>query len=227
MPYCSNCGNKVLDTDKFCNNCGSPTRPVSAPAQSNNTPPSPPPSTVSTRNPPPPPPPAYTSQRPIGETIITTVSNFQKPKSFGRWDAYILLATQQNLIIAQLTKDMVNQSIKKAQDAAKAEGKGFFGQWAAQLGTSFDYAAQYNGLTKDQLLAEIPNALVIPHQSVTQVELRSENRNSYGKDYPESIYKLKIHVAGGVHEFESHTLDTKIKAFHDHYPGRFKTNVYF
>jgi len=22
-------------------------------------------------------------------------------------------------------------------------------------------------------------------------------------------------------------LDTKIKAFHDHYPGRFKTNVYF
>jgi len=225
MPYCSNCGNKVLDTDKFCNNCGSPIRPVSSPSQSYSTPP-PPPSTVSTRNPPSPPP-SYTPQRPIGETIITTVSNFQKPKSFGRWDAYILLATNQNLIIVQLTKDMVNKSIKQAQEQAKAEGKGFFGQWAAQLGTGFDYASQYHGWTKDQLLAEIPSALVIPHSSVTQVELRSEQRNSYGKDYPESIYRLKIHVAGGVHEFESHSLDTKIKAFHDHYPGRFKTNVYF
>ncbi|MCB2171606.1 zinc ribbon domain-containing protein [archaeon] len=214
MPYCSNCGAKVLETDKFCNNCGTPLRPVEAPTPVNHAPPPPPPTRVQPSS-------------PAGETIITTVSNFQKPKSFGRWDAYILLATNQNLIIVQLTKDMVNQSIKKAQDAAKAEGKGFFGQWAAQLGTSFDYAAQYNGWTKDQLLAEIPNALVLPHSSVTQVELRSENRNSYGKDYPETIYKLKIHVAGGVHEFESHSLDTKIKAFHNYYSGRFKTNVYF
>jgi len=214
MPYCSNCSAKVLETDKFCNNCGTPRRPVEAPTPVNHAPPPPPPTRVQPSS-------------PAGETIITTVSNFQKPKSFGRWDAYILLATNQNLIIVQLTKDMVNQSIKKAQDAAKAEGKGFFGQWAAQLGTSFDYAAQYNSWTKDQLLAEIPNALVLPHSSVTQVELRSDNRNSYGKDYPEIIYKLKIHVAGGVHEFESHSLDIKIKAFHNYYSGRFKTNVYF
>ena len=212
MPFCSNCGAKVLETDKFCNNCGSPLRPVDAPAPVNNTPPLPT---------------TYTPPAPVGETVNVTISNLQKPKSFGRWDAYILLATSQNLMIVQLTKDMVNQSIKQAQDAAKAEGKGFFGQWAAQLGTSFDYAAQYRGWTKEQVLAKIPNTMIIPHSSVSQVELRSERQSSYGKDVDTYKYKLKIHAAGSVHEFEATTIDTNLKTLKNLYGGRFKSNVYF
>ena len=145
MPYCSNCGNKVLDTDKFCNNCGTPVRPVNLPPSQRNTPPPPPPPPPSTMSRNPPPSPSYAQPQSYGETIVTTVSNFQKPKSFGRFDAYIILATAQNLILIQLTNDMVNRSIKEAQEKAKTEGKGFWGQWGAQLGTSFDYAAKYAG----------------------------------------------------------------------------------
>ena len=227
MPYCSNCGNKILDNDKFCNNCGAQTRPVNPPTQPRNAPPPPPTSTF--RNPPPPPPPqTYSQPQSIGETIVTTVSNFQKPKSFGRWDAYIILATTQNLLLIQLTADMVNRSIKEAQEKAKAEGKGFWGQWGAQLGTSFDYAAKYSGWTKEQVLTEIPTTLVIPNSMVSKIELFSEtNRDDYDQTVQRYEYKLKIFTAGGKHELEAGTLDTKIKMFHDLFPGRFKTNIRF
>lgn len=214
MPYCSNCGVKVLDTDKFCNNCGAQLRTVTPPPPMNRDLPPPPPTT---------PRPA-----PQGETITTTISNFQKPKSLGRWDSYIILASNQNLLLIQLTNEMVNKSIKEAQEKAKAEGKGFWGQWGAQLGTSFDYAAKYTGWTKEQVLAEIPTALVIPNNTVSLIELTSEiNRGDYGKDVQRSLYKLKIHTAGGKHELEAHSLDTKIKTFHNLFQGRFKTNVHF
>ncbi len=213
MPFCSNCGAKVMETDKFCNNCGAPLRPVETHTPVNDTPP--------------PPPTTYTPPASVGETVNVTISNFQKPKSFGRWDAYILLATPLNLMIVQLTKDMINQSIRQVQEQAKSEGKGFFGQWAAQLGTSFDYAAQYRGCTKEQVLAKVPSVLIIPHSSVSQVELRSERQASYGKEVDASIYKLRIHAGGTKHEYEAHSLDPNIKAFHDLYAGRFKTNVYF
>ncbi|TRO53096.1 zinc ribbon domain-containing protein [Candidatus Bathyarchaeota archaeon] len=239
MPYCSNCGNKVLDTDKFCNNCGAQVRPVNPPPSMRNTPPPPPPTSTPNRNPPPPPPPstmnrtpppppAYAQPQSYGETIVTTVSNFQKPKSFGRFDAYIILATAQNLILIQLTNDMVNRSIKEAQEKAKAEGKGFWGQWGAQLGTSFDYAAKYAGWTKEQVLAEIPDAQIIPNQTVSKIELTSSvNSADYGKAVQRNDYKLKIYTAGGKYELESGTLDTKIKVFHSLFPGRFQTNVRF
>jgi hypothetical protein len=156
------------------------------------------------------------------------VSNFQKPKSFGRWDAYIILATTQNLLLIQLTTDMVNRSIKEAQERAKAEGKGFWGQWGAQLGTSFDYAAKYIGWTKEQVLAETPTTLVIPNSMVSKIELSSElNHDDYDKIVQRFDYKLKIFTASGKHELESRTLDTKIKMFHDLFPGRFKTNIPF
>ncbi|TRO49396.1 zinc ribbon domain-containing protein [Candidatus Bathyarchaeota archaeon] len=239
MPYCSNCGNKVLDTDKFCNNCGAQVRPVNPPPSMRNTPPPPPPTSTPNRNPPPPPPPstmnrtpppppAYAQPQSYGETIVTTVSNFQKPKSFGRFDAYIILATAQNLLLIQLTNDMVNRSIKEAQEKAKAEGKGFWGQWGAQLGTSFDYAAKYAGWTKEQVLAEIPDAQIIPNQTVSKIELTSSvNSADYGKAVQRNDYKLKIYTAGGKLELESGTLDTKIKVFHSLFPGRFQTNVHF
>ena len=159
---------------------------------------------------------------------MTTVSNFQKPKSFGRWDAYIILATSQNLLLIQLTNEMINRSIKEAQEKAKAEGKGFWGQWGAQLGTSFDYAAKYTGWTKEQVLAEIPSAQLIPNQSVTKIELTSSvNSADYGKAVQRNDYKLKIYTTGGKHELEAGTLDTKIKAFSGLFPGRFQTNIRF
>ena len=123
---------------------------------------------------------------------------------------------------------MVNKAIKMAQESAKAEGKGFFGQWAAQMGTSFDYAIKYTGWTKEQVLAEMPSAQIIPNSSVSKIELFSEiNSADYGKAMQRNQYKLKIYSTTGKTELESGTLDTKIKAFHSLFPGRFQTNVSF
>ncbi len=222
----------MLDTDKFCNNCGAQIRPVDPTSQTRNTTPPPPPSNKSPQQPytpPPPPPQRNTPQpQPSSETIVATVSNFQKPKSLGRWDSYIILATPQNLLLVQLTNDMVNKTIKEAQESAKAEGKGFFGQWAAQMGTSFDYAVKYSGWTKDQVLAEIPAAQIIPNSSISKIELFSDtNSADYGKAVQRSQYKLKIYAAGSKYELEAGTLDTKIKSLYSLFQGRFQTNIHF
>jgi hypothetical protein len=78
------------------------------------------------------------------------------------------------------------------------------------------------------VLAETPTTLVIPNSMVSKIELSSEtNRNDYGKTVQRHDYKLKIFTASGKHELEAGTLDTKIKMFHDLFPGRFKTNIHF
>ena len=63
-----------------------------------------------------------------GEATVGVIV-FRKMKSLGRYDSYAGVVTTERMIFAQLTADMLNQAAQQARDQAKAEGKGFFGQW--------------------------------------------------------------------------------------------------
>ena len=67
-----------------------------------------------------------------GETTVGVIL-FRKPKSLGRWDTYTGVVTSQRLIFAQMTNEMLKTAVQQSRDQAKAEGKGFFGQWSDQL----------------------------------------------------------------------------------------------
>ena len=67
----------------------------------------------------------------------------KKMKMLGAWDTFSLIATERRAIFCHITNDMVNQAIKEAQQKAKAEGKGFWDQWGAQLDVSFFYTEKY------------------------------------------------------------------------------------
>ncbi|MCC6028835.1 MAG: hypothetical protein LM591_01665 [Candidatus Korarchaeum sp.] len=89
-----------------------------------------------------------TRERVIGAILL------KKPKSMGRWDTYAAVITTRKMIFAQITKDMVKRATEEARQKAKAEGKGFLGQWSAQLGASFGYARRYLNMEPSDILSE-------------------------------------------------------------------------
>ena len=145
-------------------------------------------------------------------------------KSFGRSDNYFLTASGKRLIISPLIQDMLNKSVKQAQEQAKAEGKGFFGQWKAQLGTSFNYADQYLGVPSDNVINQNPGSLVLQNASISQIELKS--RNEYHNDNNVSVYTLYIRTSQGTFEYRLDTT-TGMKELLNLYNGRTKSNVHF
>ena len=209
MPFCTECGAKINPNHKFCHNCGTPTY------QTTTQPATPTPKTT-----PPPPPPT----RQVNDPILTTITVLRKMKSLGRSDTFFLTASSQRLIISPLTKEMLNQNIKEAQEQAKAEGKDFFGQWKAQLGTSFNYADRYLGAPSASVVNENPGSIVLQNASINQIELKS--RNEYRNDSNTSIYTLYIRSSQGTYEYRLDTAGTA-KGLLELYKGRTKSNVTF
>jgi len=151
----------------------------------------------------------------------------KKPKSFGRWDTFNLLVSPQMVIIAPLTSEAINKAVMEARDRAKAEGKGFFGQWGAQMGTSFRYADRFKGWTPEAAFAENPGSVVIPNGSVSEVKLLKARKGGWGDDDERVFYKLEIRSAVGEYRFELDALDMQFQSFHQLFGGRFKTDAGF
>jgi len=99
------------------------------------------------------------------------VPTLKKMKFMGQWDLFAMVVTERRAIFAHITKDMVNQAIKDAQEKAKSEGKGFFGQWGAQLNTSFFYTQRYKHMSPEQVLREQPDNFAIEHGEITKVNV--------------------------------------------------------
>jgi len=48
------------------------------------------------------------------------IPTLKKMKFLGQWDLYAMIATDRRAIFCHITKDMVNQALKEAQEKAKA-----------------------------------------------------------------------------------------------------------
>ncbi len=170
MPYCENCGSQINLNAKFCGNCGASRAPATAkPATKTQSaqpkrerlsyysPPTP--SATPMQSPQPPimqpmqpqqyqaPPqiqqPSSISQTQTSAEPIYGVILFRRMKSLGRWDTYTGVVTNQRLIFAQMTNEMIKAAAQQSRDQAKAEGKGFLGQWGDQLKATWLYSQKY------------------------------------------------------------------------------------
>ena len=110
-------------------------------------------------------------------------------KSLGRYDAYAGVVTNQRLIFAQLTSEMINAAAQQARDQAKAEGKGFFGQWADQLKNTFGFTSRYLTMQPEAILAETPGNFAIPNNTITEIKihLKGERNNAARREFEAEI----------------------------------------
>ncbi len=168
--FCTKCGTELAEGARFCTSCGEPVAdaPVAAQVEA--------PATAETAAPQPT---APASSEHVHAIIpnTTLASGFLGMKS----TAYVLVLTDRRIVFAHTTKEMLKQAVTDARDSAKAGGKGFFGQWGAQLGAYAALAQRYLELPPEQTLAETPENFAIDRANIQSAKLRAGHVDEDGQ----------------------------------------------
>jgi hypothetical protein len=228
MPYCENCGSQVSLEAKFCRNCGAKQNPTTqvatAPAQTVAP-------IAATQS-------AETSQTHVQQPSVQNVTQnspvsqstpseqvigvlvLKKPKSFGRWDSFTGVLTNEQFIVAQMTSEMIKEATMQARDQAKAEGKGFFGQWSDQLKASFGYTKKYLTMEPAAIKAETPGNFAIDNNTIREIKLKL--KHIQGQDNYNKEWEIEIHSKIGKYEFKMDDNSEFVELLKKAYPDRVK-----
>lgn len=109
-----------------------------------------------------------------GERIVAVIPNATLKGGFMgmKSKAYTLVLTDRRIVFAQITTDMMKQIVADARDGAKAEGKGFMGQWGAQLTAYSAFAQGYLTMPVDQALGETPGNFAIERPAIEKAKVK-------------------------------------------------------
>ena len=206
--YCKNCGKPLDAQARFCGNCG---QTVGAP-----------PVAVAAPD---------VAPQPVAPPVAETFPVFEAPQvsspspqpPFPQWDEEILgvmagaarkkgllglaadhftlVFTNQRLIFAYQTSEMMKANVQKAKDAARQQGKGFFGQWGAVL--TANSGSHYCGMQPAAILAEHPANYVLLYHQIRSAKLRESYDSEGGPDY---VY-LELETVSGKMNLQFNQLD--------------------
>ncbi len=127
------------------------------------------------------------------------IGNAKKMKMLGAsWDTYTIVITDQRMILAQMSQEMINTAIREAQAAAKAEGKGFVSQMKHQMSAMFRYSQRYLTLSPDQALAENKKNRGIGNRSISSIKMKLREA---GSDAGYREFRILIEAHEGKFEF--------------------------
>ena len=196
--FCGACGSALMPGDTFCTSCG---------ARATAEPPAPPESY--TPEPTPAPAPTPTPQPPSAdssETVVAVIGNLTEIGGFMglKQKTYTLVITETRIIFARLTKERMSAMVNAARDEAKSAGKGFFGQWGAQIGTSMKYHEEYWQMTPAAALAETEGNFAIDRSAIRGMKYKHGMTNDDGTSSPDRMIitttsgKHKLQVSGSV-----------------------------
>ena len=140
-----------------------------------------------------------------GEQIVTIIGGLTLVTGFMglKQKAYTLVITDRRLIFAELTKEKVMAAVTEARDGAKAEGKGFFGQWGAQIASAGSYNDAYWQMSPDAALAETPGNWAVERSQYQGAKFRMgmSDENTQTPDVltiKASTGKWKFNVSGSL-----------------------------
>jgi len=210
MPYCENCGKEVKPTSKFCGRCGSA---INFDAQSS---PAGSPEPVAAA---PQAVPQVSKETDKSEPVLGVLV-LRKPKSLGRYDSFSGVLTNQRLIFAQMTGDMLKTAIKQAREQAKAEGKGFFGQWGEQLKASASFASRYYDMDPSEVLSETQGNFAVANNYVNEVKLKLKDT---GNQSNQREFEIEIKSSSGNYKFRMDENNDYVKMLKQVYGDRVKT----
>jgi len=185
-PFCSHCGAQLRPGSRFCTQCGTPISQAQPPA-----PPPPPPPLVA------PPPVARQATEPIRDVVLGL--RHQKGILGMALDTYSLVLTPSRLIFAYLDKQTMNAFIQRARTEAKAHGKGFLGQWGAQLGWMALLDRDLRAAVPDQILAHSPKSFYLPVASISRIRVR---RKTDAEGDMTTHITLVVDSSAGKHRFQ-------------------------
>ncbi len=137
-------------------------------------------------------------QQPGGETPVGVIV-LRKPKSMGRWDTFTGVITTHRLIFAQMTSQMLTDAAQQSREQAKADGKGFFGQWADQLRATFGYSQRYLSMSPQAILAETPGNFAIDNNTISRINVHLKGAHNQRNQRRE--FELKFYTSAGTYQY--------------------------
>jgi hypothetical protein len=182
MPYCENCGTQINPNANFCRNCGTPQKqPVQDILQS---PPAMPITPIEVRN-------LNPFNQPVTEQILSFIIA-QSSKRFGNPNYYTGILTNQQLIFAPMTKEM----LKEVSEISKQQAKGKL----VPGPITYPYQQIYLSMAPSAIIGNTPGCIVIQNSSISEINLTVVG--SIGDGYSDTNeYEMKISSSAGNHTF--------------------------
>ncbi len=175
--FCSQCGSPLSPGDRFCSQCGAPV-PFSQPFEA-------------------------AAPSPSAEPIVDVIPLQQRSGFMGMSiKSFNMIVTPQRLILLPITKEEMNEAVKTARERARAAGKGFFGQWEAQMAWIQVLYERYRS-TPVERLAQTPGCTVFWNQNVRSIRLKDIKGT---KKEPHSYSTIDIETGRGTFHFELLTM---------------------
>jgi hypothetical protein len=138
------------------------------------------------------------------ETVLGAIPNARIKTGMLKSENWVLVVTDQRLLGARLTDDLVKRITEEARNQAKASGSGFLGQWGAQIKAGFALGQRYCAMTPEAILAETAgNWALLPGQaSAIKVEKKSRNAGS-DNDLSLDYLRITIETPAGKGTYET------------------------
>lgn len=130
---------------------------------------------------------------PPGEAVVGVVPLLERRKGLLGSESFTLVLTLERLIFAKMTSQMLKDIVAQARQEAKAQGKGFFGQWGAQLKAYSTHAQHYVQMPVEAILREHPDNFQIPVSEVRTVRIKI-GRSSFGDQQQVEPDRIEIHA---------------------------------
>jgi len=106
-----------------------------------------------------------------------------------RQDAYNMIVTPSRLVFAYVSPELMKQATKQAREQAKQQGKGFLGQWGAQLAWLDLLHRHYHALSIEDILARYAGSFVVQNHQVQKVRYRQVRDQESGQSTDELILR--------------------------------------
>ncbi len=123
------------------------------------------------------------------EEIVGIIPNTQA--GFLGQKAYNLVVTNQRLVVAELTNDMIKNHLNKVKEESKKQGDGFFKRWAKTMTSGGNsYYQKYFSMPIENILNETPNNYSIFVNNVKKIRVKNGTTDTDGKRIPNEV-KIK------------------------------------
>lgn len=131
------------------------------------------------------------------ETIVGIIPNTHSGM-FGQ-KAYNLIVTNERLIIATLTSEMIKQHAKETSENGKAAGEGRLKRWAKSAFSGYNYYEKYFNMNPDDILAEHQDNYYLDAGMIKKISVKQGHiDHESGKSLPN---ELKIKSSKGKLKF--------------------------
>ncbi|MFW6047766.1 MAG: hypothetical protein ACOC87_00525 [Candidatus Natronoplasma sp.] len=121
--------------------------------------------------------------------------------------SYTMIVTDQRLILAELTNELMKKEHQKNMRRSEEEGKGFLRKLKSSMSSSFKFHHRYHDMDPVKILNENPNNYEIRLSDIKSTKLRT------GAYHPDSgkapTHKMIIKWNGGKEKFTFERMEPK------------------